>query len=439
MITAFFSVTDIRQAEEFLRRIEEERADPGGGSSVEAAVAEMLAQVKERGLEAVVDYTRRFDAPDFTDAHFQAPVEEMAAAAARIPQEDKDVIAAAVANIRAFHERQKNDSWFLTRDDGSIFGQRTVPVDRAGIYVPAGQGGSTPLISSLLMGAIPAQVAGVREIAVVSPPRADGTVNEHILAAAHMLGIEEVYAAGSAWGVAALAYGAGPLRAVDVIAGPGNIYVATAKRRLQGTVGMDMVAGPSEVCIVADESANPAWIAADMLSQAEHDTQASSICLCVSPSLAEAVLGELERRCADLPRKEIARASLERFGAVISVPNIDLAVALANRIAPEHLELLVRDPWELLPRIRHAGAVFMGEYSAEPLGDYYAGPNHVLPTMGTARFSSALSVDTFCKKISIVAASRDFARTGAGAVARLARLEGLEGHARSALCRLEKE
>lgn len=439
MLTAFFSVTEASQAEDFLRRLEEERSDPGGERSVEAAVAEILQRVKQQGVEAVVEYTRRFDSPEFTSERFRVSGKELMAAAGRIPAEDMEVIAAAAANIRDFHESQKSRAWFLTRNDGSIFGQTTMPVDRAGLYVPAGQGGATPLISSLLMAAVPALVAGVREIAVASPPDKQGRVNRHILAAAHMLGVREVYAAGSAWAVAALAYGAGPLKAVDVIAGPGNIYVAVAKRQLIGTVGIDMIAGPSEVCMVADASANPAWIAADMLSQAEHDALASSICLCADASLAEKIGKELERQCENLPRKDIARASLERFGAVITVPDLDLAAELANRIAPEHLELLVAEPWELLPRIRHAGAVFMGHHSAEPLGDYYAGPNHVLPTMGTARFSSALSVDTFCKKTSIVAASREFARSGAHAVARLARLEGLEGHARSALCRLEKE
>lgn len=439
MSVAFFSITESTQAEDFLRRIEAERSDPGGEQSVEATVTEILASVKKRGLDAVVEYTRRFDASDFTAGQFRVSEQALAGAANGIHSEDKAVIADAIANIRTFHEAQKERSWFLTRDDGSIFGQRVVPVDRAGLYVPAGQGGLTPLISSLLMGAIPAQVAGVREIAVVSPPRKDGSVNEHILAAAHMLGIREVYAAGSAWGVAALAYGAEPLKAVDVIAGPGNIFVTTAKRLLIGTVGIDMIAGPSEVCIITDETAKPAWIAADMLSQAEHDSLASSICLCTDASVAQAVVGELERQCGLLPRKDIARQSLERFGAIITVPCLETAVAVANRIAPEHLELLVAEPWAVLPGIRHAGAVFMGYNSAEPLGDYYAGPNHVLPTMGTARFSSALSVDTFCKKMSIVAASGAFAASGAGAVARLARLEGLEAHARSALCRLEKE
>jgi histidinol dehydrogenase len=314
-----------------------------------------------------------------------------------------------------------------------------VPVDRAGLYVPGGTGGSTPLLSSLLMNVIPAQVAGVPELAVVSPPRRDGTINEHLLATAHLLGIREVYAAGSAWAVAGLAFGAGALRPVDVIAGPGNIFVSIAKRMLIGHVGIDMIAGPSEICVIADATANPAWVAADLLSQAEHDPLASAVCLCTDPATAQAIARETDRQCALLPRKDIAEAALTKYSAVIAVPDMETALNIANRIAPEHLELLVDDPWALLPKVRHAGAIFMGRFSPEVVGDYFAGPNHVLPTMGTARFSSGLSVETFCKKSSIIAASPGFIRASADAMARLARLEGLEAHARSALCRLEPQ
>jgi histidinol dehydrogenase len=433
----FLTLADASGADDFLRRLAA-RADPGeNGASTEAAVASILAQVKNSGLEAVLDYTRRYDAPAFTAEQFAVPQQKLAEAAAVIPHEDMGVIRLAIANIRAFHEAQKEESWLRTLPDGAILGQIVRPVDRAGLYVPGGKGGATPLVSSLLMNAIPAQTAGVGELAVISPPMADGSLNKHILAAAHLLGITEVYAAGSAWAVAALAYGAGPLRPVDVIAGPGNIYVATAKRLLIGSVGIDMIAGPSEICIIADAGADPAFIAADMLSQAEHDAQASSVCLCVDEAVACGTLAELEKQCATLPRAEVARAALAAHGAVLRVPDLATAVAIANRIAPEHLELLVDDPWCLLPVIRHAGAVFMGHFAAEALGDYYAGPNHVLPTMGTARFSSALSVRTFCKKSSIIAASRSFAVGSALAVARLARLEGLEAHARSALIRAD--
>ncbi len=441
MSIPFFTVRGAGEAEDFLARLaaraNPEDAENSAEHSVEKRVAAILAEVKERGLAALVDYTRQFDAPDFAESRFSVPEEALEEAAHALPAEDKTVILQAADNIRRFHEAQKTPSWFIPSSGGALLGQMVRPVDRAGLYVPGGQGGATPLLSSLLMNAIPAQVAGVPELAVISPPRPDGSVNGHILAAAHLLGIREVYAAGSAWAVAALAFGAGPLRPVDVIAGPGNIFVATAKRLLIGQVGIDMIAGPSELCVIADATVNPAWAAADMLSQAEHDPQASAVCLCTDAAAAEAVVKETERQCALLPRKEIAKAALARYSAVIAVPDLDLALEIANRIAPEHLELLVDDPWALLPKVRHAGAIFMGHYSPEPVGDYYAGPNHVLPTMGTARFSSALSVDTFCKKSSIIAAGPEFTQASAEATARLARLEGLEAHARSVLCRLK--
>jgi histidinol dehydrogenase len=295
------------------------------------------------------------------------------------------------------------------------------------------------LLSSLLMNAIPAQVAGVREIAVVSPPRGDGTLSPYILAAAHLLDINEIYRVGGAWAIGALCRGTASIPPVDVIAGPGNIWVSTAKRLVQGRVGIDMIAGPSEILIIADSSANPAWVAADMLSQAEHDEWASAICITTDSELVDAVLRELEIQCNALPRALTARKALENWGALILVSDMDFAVNLSNRIAPEHLELLVQDPWSLLPRIRHAGAVFMGSHSPEAVGDYFAGPNHVLPTLGTARFASALSVQTFCKRTSIIAASSAFVREHADSIARLARLEGLEAHARSAEMRRGKK
>ena len=437
MAIPFFSIGAASEADEFLARLAE-RANPEDNErSVEETVASILADVKGRGLAAVLDYTRRFDAPDFAQSRFVIPEAELAWAAEAIPADDREVILEAAGNIRRFHEEQKARSWFVPGKGGSILGQMVTPVDRAGLYVPGGTGGNTPLLSSLLMNAIPAQVAGVPELAAISPPRPDGTINEHILAAAHLLGIREVYAAGSAWAVAALAFGAGALRPVNVIAGPGNIFVATAKRMLIGQVGIDMIAGPSEICVIADAAANPAWAAADLLAQAEHDPQVSAVCLCTDAATAESIARETERQCALLPRKDIAEVSLAKYSAVIAVPDMETALHIANRIAPEHQELLVDDPWALLPFVRHAGAVFMGPFSPEAVGDYFAGPNHVLPTMGTARFSSALSVDTFCKKISLIAAGPEFTRAGAEAVARLARLEGLEAHARSVLCRLD--
>jgi histidinol dehydrogenase len=413
------------------------RADPpaAGGESPEEQVRAILDAVRRDGLEAVAAYTRRFDAPEFRSEQFALSPSDLARAAGALPRRDRKAILAAAANIRAFHQNQRERSWFTARGDGTILGQAVLPVERAGLYVPGGRGASAPLLSSLLMNAIPAQEAGVGQIALVSPPGPDGRPGALVLAAAHLLGLTEVYAAGGAWSVAALAYGAGPLRPVDVIAGPGNILVTTAKRLLVGLVGIDMLAGPSEICILADDGANPAWVAADMLAQAEHDVLASAVCLCLSEEQGRAVRRELLRQCALLPRRETARESLRRFGAILVAGELETALDLANALAPEHLELMTARPWDLLPGVRHAGAVFLGYHAAEALGDYCAGPNHVLPTMGTARFSSALSVSVFCKKTSIIAASPAFAEECAATAARLARLEGLEGHARSALCR----
>ena len=434
----FLTMNDGADCQELLASLQE-RFNPAetGGENTEDVVRAILGRVKAEGLSAVVDYTRRYDSPDFTTAQFAIAREDLAKAAASLSLDDAKAILDAADNIRVFHEGQKGQSWFITRDDGSILGQRQLAVDSAGLYIPGGKGGTTPLLSSLLMNVIPAQVAGVKRLAIVSPPTSEGGISPYLMAAAHLLGVKEVYAAGGAWAVAALAYGAGPLRPVDVIAGPGNIYVATAKRLLIGTVGIDMIAGPSEIFIIADETANPAWVAADMLSQAEHDPLASALCVTTSMILANAVRKELARQTPTLPRAAIAEASLRNYGAVIFTPTMGMAIALANRIAPEHLELQVADPWALLPKIRHAGAVFMGHTASESFGDYYAGPNHVLPTMTTARFASALGVEVFMKKTSVVATSPAFARASAEAVARLARIEGLEAHARSALCRLE--
>ncbi len=407
------------------------RQDPDQG--VEDKVRAILAKVKETGDAALAEYTRSFDCPEFTQAMIRVPAREIEAAAKAVDPGDMDILRQAADNIREYHHAQKRESWWRTRPDGTILGQLVRPVDRVGLYVPGGQGGETPLISSLLMNAIPAQVAGVEDIAIVSPPRKDGTLNPLILAAAHMLDISKVYRVGSAWAVAALAYGTQSIARVDVIAGPGNIFVATAKRLLIGQVGIDMIAGPSEILILADGSSvcRPDWIAADMLSQAEHDAQASALLVTSDPDLGAKVKAELTRQVADLPRSEMAEQSLKDWGAVITVDSLDTGIGLLNLVAPEHLELLVEDPWAMVGKVRHAGAIFMGGNSPEPVGDYFAGPNHVLPTMGTARFSSALGVDDFCKASSLIAASPAFIANHADAIARLARLEELEAHARS--------
>jgi histidinol dehydrogenase len=405
---------------------------------IEARVAAIMADVTARGDEALVDYTRKFDCPKFTAESLKVQTGDIEAAFAALPRADLAVIEEAAANIEDFHLAQRQQSWWTAKADGTILGQLVRPVDVAGLYVPGGQGGETPLISSLLMNAIPAKVAGVARIVAVSPPRADGTQSPYILAAAHIAGVTEIYRAGSAWAVAALARGTRTIPAVDVIAGPGNIYVTTAKRLAAATTGIDMLAGPSEIAILADAGANPDFIAADMLSQAEHDPLAACILICADPSLQDKVKAALEKQLATLDRSDIARRALCDYGAVITVASLAQGIECVNLMAPEHLELAVADPWALLGLIRHAGAIFMGQNCPEPVGDYFAGPNHVLPTMGTARFSSALSVETFLKKSSLISTNQAYIQKHGAKIARLARLEGLEAHARSVEQRLAR-
>lgn len=409
------------------------RKDPD--AKVDGIVRDILENVRKNGDEAVARYTSKFDCENFPASNIRLPVAHIQEAVDSIPSQDLKILEESICNIRKFHENQKEQSWWTSSEDGTLLGQIVRPVDRVGLYVPGGQGGETPLISSLIMNAVPAQVAGVPEIAVISPPRQDGTLNPYILATAALLGLEEIHLAGSAWAIAALAYGTETIGACDVIAGPGNIFVATAKAQLIGQVGIDMFAGPSEIAILADETANPAWLAADMLSQAEHDPLAASILVTTSAELGKRVCEELKTQTAALPRSEIAKKSLEDWGAVIEVPDLDTGMELINLLAPEHLELAVTDAWFLLGKVRHAGAIFMGHHSPEPVGDYFAGPNHVLPTLRTVRFSSALSVQTFVKKSSVIATSPDYVNSHADKIARLARLEGLEAHARSVECR----
>ncbi len=410
--------------------------DEAAGDAVQK-VERILADVATRGDAALVEFTSQFDCKTFNADCLRVSREDIAAGTAAVPEEDAAIIAEAAHNIRTFHAAQKEQSWWMPSADGTMLGQIVTPVDAAGCYVPGGRGGETPLISSLLMNAIPAQVAGVPRIVIVSPPRGDGSLNPYILAAASILGIDEIYRVGSAWGIAAMAYGTGSIAPVDVVVGPGNIYVTTAKRLLIGKVGIDMIAGPSEIAILADASANPDWLAADMLSQAEHDPMAAAICVSTDAEQLQAVCEALKTRLADLPRTDIAAMSLRTFGALVAVPDLEVGMELINTIAPEHFELCVSDPWALVGKVRHAGAVFMGHHCPEPVGDYFAGPNHVLPTMGTARFSSALSVSTFTKKTSLIAAAPGYVAAHGAKIARLARLENLEAHARSVECRLK--
>ncbi len=406
-------------------------------SSCQTAVEEILAAVKAGKDQALLEYSRRFDAPDLTLDQLCVSAKEMREAYERVDEEFLATLAKAIERIQSFHEREMEDSWLQTRDDGTIVGRLVRPVDSAGLYVPGGQGGSTPLVSSVLMNGIPAGIAGVAQRVMVTPPNKKGAVSPHLLVAAQETGITEIYKAGSAWAIAALAYGTETIPKVDVIVGPGNQYVAEAKRLVSGMVRIDMIAGPSEVLIVADEGAEPSFIAADMLAQAEHDPQALAMVIVTDEKLAHEIPGELERQLVNLSRQDIARKALADHGVILVADSLEEAIDLANDIAVEHLELMIDDPWASIPHIRHAGAIFLGKYTPEAAGDYMAGPNHVLPTMGTARFASALGVETFLKKSSIISYSENGLKADGEHIQMLARLEGLTAHAASVYERLK--
>jgi histidinol dehydrogenase len=400
------------------------------------AVSRILEDVRRNGDDAVIKYARRFDSPDLSVGSMKVGSREMAAASKKVDRTFRRALKRAASQIEAFHRRQVRQSWIDTGRPGILLGQIVTPVDAAGIYVPGAKGGETPLVSTVLMTAIPAKIAGVKEIVMVTPSTREGGVNPHLLAAAHKVGIKQIFKIGSAWAIAALAYGTATVPRVDVIAGPGNIYVTLAKKIVSGTVGIDMIAGPSEVLIIADDSANPVFIAADLLAQAEHDVLSSAVLVTDSARIGTAVAAELDKQTASLTRKEIAAAALSGFGAIFVVQDLDAAVDLANRIAPEHLELQINAPFEYVGKIRNAGAAFLGHYTPEPVGDYVAGPNHVLPTAGTARFASALGVDHFIKKTSIIHYSPQAFKQEAGDVMRLAEVEGLDAHVKSIKVRL---
>jgi len=401
---------------------------------VDAVVADILADVKARGDAAVLEYTRRFDRVQAGSVReLELTRESLAAALERLPDARRAALEAAVRRVRSYHERQVAQSWEFTDEDGSRLGQQVTPLDRVGIYVP---GGKAAYPSSVIMNAVPARVAGVGEIVMVVPTPG-GEKNELVLAAAALAGVDRVFTIGGAQAVGALAYGTATVPQVDKIVGPGNAYVAAAKRRVFGIVGIDMVAGPSEILVVCDGTANPDWIAMDLFSQAEHDELAQAILVSPSPHFLDAVAASIERQLPAMPRREVIRASLEGRGALVAVRDLDEACALVNRIAPEHLELAVADPRALLPQIRHAGAIFLGRYASEALGDYCAGPNHVLPTSGTARFSSPLGVYDFQKRSSLIEVSRAGAQTLGRVAAELADGEGLPAHAASARYRLD--
>jgi histidinol dehydrogenase len=399
------------------------------------AVIEIINEVKVKGDEALRSLSARFDKVHLNE--LRVSKEEMLQAEQEIDQKTITALKKAMAQIGDFHQRQRRQSWLKTNEEtGAILGQMIRPMDRVAVYVP---GGSAPLVSTVLMNVIPAQIAGVKQIVMFTPPQPDGKVNAGILYAALLLGIEEVYKVGGAQAIAAAAYGTESIKSVDKIVGPGNIYVALAKREVFGTVDIDMIAGPSDICVLADENQNPAFIAADMLSQAEHDPLSAAILVTPSEALAEAVLAELKRQMALLPRREIAEASLSNKGAIYVTKSLEEAIARVNWLAPEHLEVLVEEPFSILPKIRHAGAIFLGPYSPEPVGDYMAGPNHVLPTNGTARFSSPLSVDDFIKKSSVIYYTKQAFMQDAKEITTLARYEGLEAHAQAIEVRLKEE
>ena len=402
--------------------------------SVERDVREILAAVRAEGDAAVMAFNAKFGAPQQTA--LLATREEIEAGYAAVDEGLRGVLARAKENIEAFHRRQKREGFIASEREGIVLGQRILPIARAGLYVP---GGTASYPSTVLMNAIPAKIAGVPTIVMATPPGPDGKIAPVILAAAKIAGVTTIVKAGGAQAIAALAYGTQSVPRVDKIVGPGNIYVATAKRQVYGQVDIDMIAGPSEILVVADAEANPAHVAADLLSQAEHDRLSSAVLVCDSMALAEAVAAEIERQLALLPREEIARASIEKNGKIIVADDLREGVAIANELAPEHLELCVRDPFALLGAVKNAGSIFLGRYAPEALGDYFAGPNHTLPTLGTARFASPLSVDDFVKKSSYIYYSREAFAAVKDDVARFARAEGLEAHARSALSRFEEE
>lgn len=397
-------------------------------------VQKILDEVKNIGDQALIQFTKVFDNVNLDEAGIRVTEKEFERAYENVDREYIDAIRVAIKNITSYHEKQKQNSWFTSDDDEIILGQKIGPVRSAGIYVP---GGTAPYPSSVLMNAIPAIVAGVKKIVMVTPPSKDGSINPGILVAAKEVGITEIYKVGGAQGIGALAFGTQSIQKVDKIVGPGNIYVATAKRLVYGYVDIDMIAGPSEILILADETANGRFVAADMLSQAEHDELASSILITTSETLAQEVKVELEKQTALLERKDIAEKSLSNYGKIIITDNMEEAVALSDEIAPEHLEVCVKNPFELLNKIKNAGAIFLGDYAPEPLGDYIAGPNHVLPTSGTAKFFSPLSVDDFTKKSSVIYYSKDALGKVKDAAMKLAEQEGLTAHRNSIKVRFE--
>ena len=409
---------------------------PNHYGQYESAVAEIIETVKKGGDEALFSYTEKFDHCKMDAAHIRVTREEIDEAYQKVDADFVEVMKKSAANIRAFHEKQLRNSWFDPKPDGTILGMKLLPIAIAGVYVP---GGKAAYPSSVLMNVLPAKVAGVERIIMTTPPGADGKVNPGTLVAAHIAGVDEIYKVGGAQAIAAMAFGTQSIPKVDKITGPGNIFVALAKKACFGYVSIDSIAGPSEILVIADETANPRYVATDLLSQAEHDELASAILITTSKTLADQVSVEVDRFVANLSRREIIEKSLNNYGYILLVDSLDEAADTANEIASEHLEILTKDPFAMMTKIRNAGAIFLGEYSSEPLGDYFAGPNHVLPTNGTARFFSPLNVDDFLKKTSIISYSRPALEKIHQDIECFAENEGLTAHANSIRVRFEKE
>jgi histidinol dehydrogenase len=424
----------IMRAEQFGLKREVEYGTP----EQNASALKIVEDVKAEGDAALLRYTEQFDGVKLGAENLRVTREEIEAAYGKVDEAFLTAIREAAVNIRNFHEKQKRNSWMDLSPDGTMLGQIMRPLKRVGVYVP---GGKAAYPSSVLMNVIPAQVAGVPEIVMVTPPATGGTagIDPYILVAAAEAGVRELYRVGGAQAIAALAYGTASIAPVDKITGPGNIYVALAKRAVFGAVDIDSIAGPSEIVVLADDTADASYVAADLLSQAEHDEMASAVLVTPSAALAEAVAAEVERQLATLPRADIARASIDSYGAVLLVDSIEEGISVVNQLAPEHLEVLTADPMKLLGHIENAGAIFLGPYSSEPVGDYFAGPNHIIPTNGTARFSSPVNVDDFMKKSSLIYYSKEALMANGDKIMTLARHEGLEGHARAIEIRLEKE
>ena len=412
------------------------KRSPNNYGKFEAAVADILANVKEKGDEALFSYTKEFDKVEVTPETIRVTEAEIEEAYKAVDASLLEVIRKALVNIRSYHEKQRQNSWFTSTENGTMLGQKVTPLNRVGVYVP---GGKAVYPSSVLMNIVPAKVAGVPHIVMTTPPGKDGKVNPSTLVAAKEAGADEIYKVGGAQAVGALAYGTASIPRVDKIVGPGNIFVALAKKAVYGHVSIDSIAGPSEILVLADETANAHYVAADLLSQAEHDEMASAILITTSTELAQNVEKEIEGYLKVLSRKEIIEKSLENFGYILIAEDMDEAIEAANEIASEHMEIVTKNAFEVMMKVRNAGAIFIGEYSSEPLGDYFAGPNHVLPTNGTAKFFSALSVDDFIKKSSIVYYSRSALQKIHKDIIRFASSEQLTAHANSIAVRFEEE